>query len=145
MEFTDRQTAHILAALRSCQGHDLSHMPHFDEVEPLSDAEIDALADQINCGEATAGCYTVVGMFRQTACEGDLRDASFVEPIQAKGPREAVKIVRMKAARNRAAIPQGMGERAAKKEVKRLASDIVVLAVFEGQLSDLYNPAWGNP
>ena len=145
MEFTDRQTAHILAALRACQDQDLSHMPHFDEVKPLSDAEVDALAEQINGVRETKGRYTVVGIVQKTAWEGDLRDASFVEQVTAKSALEAANAAKRKAARSRAVIPQGMSERAARKEVRRLARDIVVLAVFEGQLADLCNPAEVNP
>jgi len=145
MEFTDRQTAHILAALRACQGQDLSHMPHFDDVEPLSDAEVDALAEQINSVRESKGWHTVVGIVQQTAWEGDLRDASFVEQVTAKSAFEAANAAKKKVARTRAAIPEGMSERAAKKEVRRLAGDIVVLAVFEGQLADLCNPAEDNP
>lgn len=48
MYLTERQTAHVLAALRRCQNEDLSGMPHFDEAAPLTVEEIDDLCEKLN-------------------------------------------------------------------------------------------------
>jgi hypothetical protein len=55
--FNEQELAMVLAGLRCLQanypeGGSLSmadEYPHFDEVEPLSDAEIEALCERINC------------------------------------------------------------------------------------------------
>jgi hypothetical protein len=49
-----RETATVLAALRTFQKEHEGYrnaMPHFEEVKPLNDEEIDTLCEQINLGE----------------------------------------------------------------------------------------------
>jgi hypothetical protein len=48
MNLTNRQTAHVLAALRRCQSEDLSGMPHFEETSPLPATDIDDLCEKLN-------------------------------------------------------------------------------------------------
>ena len=49
----ERELAHVLAALRRCQGGPprvvLEDSPHYEELEPLSDQEVDELCERINC------------------------------------------------------------------------------------------------
>ena len=57
IEFTTRQTAHILAALRYVQypQHDISTMEHFEDETPLTNEEIDDLCEEISCGPSDNG------------------------------------------------------------------------------------------
>jgi hypothetical protein len=149
MRFTERQIAHILAALRLSQGADLSEMPHFDSVgPPLNDAEIDELCEDINCGkghesQADSGQlkpYTVVGLFPQCDWDGSVRDASYVEFVEGTSPHEAAKSARIVAARNRLVFEEKMPEDELLKEAEKHSFQIETLAVFEGHIPDLYDP-----
>jgi hypothetical protein len=149
MHFTERQIAHVLAALRLSQGKDLSAMPHFDAAgPPLNDAEIDDLCEEINCGkghesQADSGLlkpYTVVGLFPQCDWDGSVRDASFVEFVEATSPHEAAKSARIHAARNRLVFEAEMPEDELLKEAEKQGFQIETLAVFEGHIPDLYDP-----
>ena len=57
IELTDREVAHLLAALRNWQTDSLNEdlaeafAGHFEDHEPLSDDEIDALCERLNFGE----------------------------------------------------------------------------------------------
>jgi len=154
MHFTERQIAHVLAALRLSQGKDLSAMPHFDAAgPPLNDAEIDELCEDINCGrgpdlEADSGhlkLYTVVGLFPQCDWDGSVRDASFVEFVEATSPHEAAKRARIVAARNRLVFEEKLPEDELLKEAEKLGFQIETLAVFEGHIPDLYDPEGASP
>jgi len=154
MHFTERQIAHVLAALRLSQKVDLSAMPHFDSVgPPLNDAEIDELCEDINCGrgpdlEADSSRlkpYTVVGLFPQSDWDGSVRDASFVEFVEATSPHEAAKSARILAARNRLVFEEKMPEDELLKEAEKQGFQIETLAVFEGHLEDLYDPQDHTP
>ena len=53
----DRELAHVLAALRQCQEDqdgNLLGMPHFADIEPLGDADLDDLCESINTSESYA-------------------------------------------------------------------------------------------
>ena len=154
MHFTERQIAHVLAALRLSQGKDLSAMPHFDAAgPPLNDAEIDQLCENINCGkgrepQADSGLpkpYTVVGLFPQCDWDGSVRDASFVEFVEATSPHEAAKSARIVVARNRLVYEEQMQEDELLKEAEKQGFQIETLAVFEGHLEDLYDPQDHTP
>jgi len=149
MHFTERQIAQILAALRLSQGRDLSAMPHFDEAgPPLNDSEIDLLCEQINCGkghelQADSGLlkpYTVVGLFPQCDWDGSVRDASFVEFVEATSPHEAAKSARIPATRNRLVYEEKLPEDELLKEAEKQGFQIETLAVFEGHIPDVYDP-----
>ena len=149
MRFTERQIAHILAALRLSQGAHLSAMPHFDAAgPPLSDAEIDSLCEEINCSEGHESQedngllkpYTVVGLFPQCDWDGSVRDASFVEFVEATSPHEAAKSARILAARNRLVFEEKMPEDELLKEAEKHGFQIETLAVCEGHTPDLYDP-----
>jgi len=154
MHFTERQIAHILAALRLSQGKDLSAMPHFDEAgPPLNDSEIDLLCEQINCGKDHASQaggsipkpYTVVGLFPQCDWDGSVRDASSVEFVEATSPHEAAKSARIVAARNRLVFEEKLPEDELLKEAEKQGFQIETLAVFEGHIPDLYDPEGASP
>ena len=57
VELSDREIAHVLAALRNWQidalNEDLvdTFAGHFEDYEPLTDEEIDVLCERINFGE----------------------------------------------------------------------------------------------
>ena len=138
MEFTTRQIAHILAALRLTQGVDISHMPHFEEkTAPLSDAEISGLCERISCDTPDEQGYTVVGLHLDSIEDGDVHDASFCDFVTADTPLDAAQKARLQAAKNR--LPTAAQRDS--DEIARLADDIAILAVFAGQHSDLYDPA----
>ncbi|MFC1601260.1 hypothetical protein ACFL34_02825 [Candidatus Sumerlaeota bacterium] len=79
MNFTKRETAHILAALRLSQQDDISHMPHFEDgEEPLNDKQLDELCQRINIDAATGRPYTVVGLWPDADLTGtNLQGAAF--------------------------------------------------------------------
>jgi hypothetical protein len=154
MHFTEKQIAHVLAALRLSHGKDLSAMPHFDATgPPLNDAEIDELCEDINCGkghelQADSGLlkpYTVVGLFPQCDWDGSVRDASFVEFVEATSPYEAARSARILAARNRLVYEQELPENEFLKEAEKQGFQIETLAVFEGHIPDLYDPEGASP
>jgi hypothetical protein len=129
-------------------------MPHFDAVgSPLNDSEIDLLCEQINCGkgresQADSGPlkpYTVVGLFPQSDWDGSVRDASFVEFVEATSPHEAAKSARIAAARNRLVYEEKMPEDEIIREVEKQSLQIETLAVFEGHTPDLYDPEGTSP
>ena len=139
MEFTTRQIAHILAALRLTQGVDISHMPHFEETEPLTDAEVNSLCEEISCGSADEQTYTVVGIHLDSIEDGT-HDASFCDFVVADTPLDAAQKARLQAAQNR--LPTtGESDANADEKIAAIADDIAILAVFAGQHSDLYDPA----
>ena len=149
MHFTERQIAHILAALRLSQKVDLSGMPHFDEAgPPLNDSEIDLLCEELNCGKdhelrADSGQlkpYTVVGLFPQCDWDGSVRDASFVEFVEATSPHVAARSARILAARNRLVYEETLPEDELLKEAEKQGFQIETLAVFEGHIPDIYDP-----
>jgi hypothetical protein len=49
-KLNDRELATVLAALRTAQEDRpiFEQMPHFEDVEPLDDDEIDALCEELN-------------------------------------------------------------------------------------------------
>lgn len=51
MKMDQRETATVLAALRTFQRRPDAQLPHFDEIAPLSVDEIDCLCERINTGE----------------------------------------------------------------------------------------------
>ena len=131
MELSERETAHILAALRYAQrpGNDLSGMEHFAEVKPLSEAEVDALAEKLNLGEEKLMKYTVIGLYPDTQWDGCLRDATFVQHVKASTPLQAASSARSWAAQSLAASESTINH-----------EDIEILAVFPGQLMDVWEP-----
>jgi len=192
MHFTERQIAHILAALRTCQAQGINREWHFDETKPLSDAEVDILCQRINeagpdvelgkkadgesgggfhgasgrspsgapdeepCGRPNAApiqeeergpkrAFTVVGLFPQSDWDGSVRDASFVEFVEATSPHEAAKSARILAARNRLVFEEKMQEDELLKEAEKQGFQIETLAVFEGHLQDQYDPEGPSP
>jgi len=52
MNLNKREIAHILAALRIAQKQDLNGMAHFEEIEPLTLEEVDALCEKVNLDSA---------------------------------------------------------------------------------------------
>jgi hypothetical protein len=141
MEFTTRQIAHILAALRLTQGEDISHMPHFEEnTAPLSDVEISSLCEQISCGTPDEPSYTVVGLHLDSIEDGDVHDAGFCDFVVADTPLDAAKKARLLAAKNR--LPTtGESDANADEKIARIANNIAILAVFAGHTPDLYDPS----
>ena len=192
MIFTPREIAHLLATLRTCQTQGINREWHFDETEPLSDAEVDTLCQRINeagpdveLGEKTDGesggdfheasgrspsrapdegpcggpnaaptqeeergpnrAFTVVGLFPQCDWDGSVRDASFVEFVEATSPHEAAKSARIHAARNRLVFEAEMPEDELLKEAEKQGFQIETLAVFEGHIPDVYDPEGASP
>ena len=153
MQFTPRESAHILAALRTCQERGINKEWHFDETEPLNDSEIDLLCEEINCGrgselQVNSGRlkpYTVVGLLPQRDWDGSVRDASFVEFVEATSPHEAAKSARILAARNRLVFEETLPEEELLKEAEKQGFQIETLAVFEGHLQDLFDPEGPSP
>jgi len=140
MEFTTRQIAHILAALRLTQGVDISHMPHFEEAKPLTDAEVSSLCEEISCGPPDEPSYTVVGIHLNSIEDGNAHNASFCDFVTADTPLDAAQKARLQAAQNR--LPTtGESDANADEKIAAIADDIAILAVFAGQHSDLYDPA----
>ena len=140
MNLTPQQLAHVLAALRFCQGKDLRHMPQFDDVEPLSAEETDLLCEQLNMESTGESMFTVVGLFPDSDWGDGLYAASFVEHVNAKRPIEAAQTARFEAARKRVQAKGGSDEITIKKETAEFASNILVLAAFRGEHADLYDP-----
>lgn len=150
MQLTEQQTAHILAALRHCQGKDLRGMPHFDVTIPLSDAEVDALCERLNLAENTEPddserkgglqSYTVVGLFPDSDWDSSMRDASFVLFVHAATPNSATASARLQAAQKRAEEWDEQDAETLQEEIADFASRSEVLAVLEGHLPDLYDP-----
>ena len=68
--------------------------------------------------------YTVIGLLASDDWGDGLYEATFVEHVEAQGPIEAASVARCKMAES--AVSQGPG-------------DYVVLAVFEGHLTDVYD------
>lgn len=139
MEFTKRQLAFVLAALRTCQTMDLSGMPHFDEETPLSPQEIDDLCETLNT--SATGTFTVVGLLPDSEWDGSMRDATFIEQVEAQKPSEAAQTAQVVTARLRIAATDGRDEDEVNQEIEEYASTIEILAVFPGTLPDLYDPS----
>ena len=149
MKMTERQLAHVLAALRFCQSKDLSHMWHFDETTPLTDAEVDDLCEAINCGgddapnpEQTSGelkAFTVVGLFPDSEWDSSMWDASFVEHVTAQSPALAAQAASVEATRKRLIGKNANDGVATDEEIQEMAGNIEVLAVFGGRIMDLYD------
>ena len=149
MKMTERQLAHVLAALRFCQSKDLSHMWHFDETTPLTDAEVDDLCEAINCGgddapnpEQTSGelkAFTVVGLFPDSEWDSSMWDASFVEHVTAQSPALAAQAACVEATRKRLIGKDVNDGVATDEEIQEMAGNIEVLAVFGGRIMDLYD------
>jgi len=140
MNLSLQQIAHVLAALRSSQGKDLRHMPQFEEAEPLSDAEIDQLCEQLNLDSTSEPRFTVVGLFPDSDWDGGMYDASFIDHVQADSPIEAAKAARLQAARSRVVPNDENDEDETSKQVAELADNILVLAVFSDCHKDEYDP-----
>jgi len=124
-------------------------MPHFDAAgPPLNDAEIDMLCEEINCGKghelqadsSPLKPYTVVGLFPQSDWDGSVRDASFVDFVEANTPHEASESARIIAARNPLVFEEKMPEDELLKEAEKYGFQIETPAVFEGHTPDLYDP-----
>jgi len=156
MNFTERETAHVLAALRHCAKMDLTLLGHFDGVVggQLSEEEVDDLAERFNFDSADSAPrsksmsraesdgkprkYTVVGIHTNVDWEGGLHGASFVWHVHAKSPSEAAEKARCAAATGRVDDSDGAE---ATEETKEYAEGIAIIAVFEGyHLMDAYDP-----
>ena len=142
MEFTDRETAHILAALRFSQlpGNDIRNMEHFEEAgSPLTEKEVNGLCERWNCEVESENCYTVVGIWPDSELRGrDLQAASFVEHVEAESPAEAIRKGRLQAARRRIAFAAEDTEEALDEAAAEFADEIPIIACFPGHLMDLY-------
>ena len=132
MQFNERETAHILAALRISDHLEIGGMSHFVGVEggPLTSDEIDDLAERINLDEVKQGLrpYTVIGLRLDALDACDYREATFIWHVRAASPETAAE---------RAVI-----------EADAIGAETAILAVFEGlYLNDVYalNPAPNLP
>lgn len=140
MDLTERETAHVLACLRHCQGLDLSRMEHFEGLAPLADKEVDALCERLNEDGLAAAHYTVLCFLPERHWYGSMRDASRVDWVEAETPLAAAEMARRQAAS--LLLPESDQDPTSQaEEVTRLVEDIEILGVFEGCLSDLYDPA----
>jgi len=141
MRLTPRQNAHVLAALRYCQGKDLGGMPHFDGLKPLDDDETNVLCEQINRNASSPSGFTVVGLYPDTDWDGSMQGATFVEWVDAPSPIEAARMARHRMARIRLSGSDEPADADLEKEVPEAAGDFEVLCVFKGRHEDLYE-AW---
>ena len=163
MNFTERETAHMLAALRHCAKMDITPHGHFGGVEggQLTEDEVDDLAERINFGGASqpslsshdtqsplpvAGNnkepekYTVVGIHTNTDWEGGLHGASFVWHVVADSPNAAAVKAKCEAALGRAQENDNDNIEMAEK-ADEYARDIEIISVFEGHhLIDMHDP-----
>lgn len=158
MQFTPRETAHILAALRTCQLRGINKDWHFDGTEPLSDSDVDLLCERLNVSEPDEAtdapdarlatnsesnpdhAFTVVGLYPDSEWDSSMHDSSFVEHVSAKTPIEAAKKARTQMAKNRLSSPGSLEDATMKAEVVEFAENIEILAVFNGFLNDEYDP-----
>ena len=69
-----------------------------------------------------------------------MHDASFVEHVHSQTPIQAAKKGRLVAAGNRMVPTDENDEKTLQKQAAELANDVLVIAVFRGHLSDLYDP-----
>ena len=146
MEFTPRETAHILAALRHCAKADITQFGHFDGVErgQLSEAKVDALAERINMEEQTDGHYTVVGIMPDSDWDSCMRDATFVDFVEADNVLAAAQAARLQVAWRRLVFENEEDEAANSKRVEEYASTIEIVGIFVGHMPDLYDPGSEN-
>jgi len=138
MEFTPRQLAHVLAALRYCQDKDLCHLPHFDGTNPLAPGEVDFLCETLNAEQANV--FTVVGLYLDSEWGEHVRESTFVERVAAKTPAKAAATARKRMASVPMASVEGRRRDESSGEIENHSSRIEVIAVFQGMLRDLYDP-----
>ena len=143
MDLTPQQVAHILAALRLTQGQRIGHMPHFEEegLGPLSDRQVNTLCEKIGTSEPGDGHYTVVGLLPDSDWDSCMRDASFVDFVETGGVLEAAKKARVQVAWRRLIFEDEEDKAAIVKRVEEYVPMIEILAVFQGHIADLYDPA----
>jgi hypothetical protein len=142
MELTDRQVAHILAALRFSQlpEHDITEMPHFDGARPLNDDGVDYLCEAISCGGPVPARYTVVGLYPDYMWDGDMHNGSFVVFVEAENHIEAAQAARVMVARSRILADGEEEDEDTAGEIEEIVSGLAVLAIFPGHFMDEYDP-----
>ena len=129
---------HLLDRIQDQAAETLGEQAVFGELAGTESANQQRLADRTG---GTLRRYTVVGLWPDEYWDQGMRDATFVEFVEADTPVAAAQAARLQVASRRVALADVTDEVGARGEAAELAARIEILAVFEGSyLMDRYDP-----